>query len=116
MRKLNKYKLFGNMNYRDIKGLWQLCIIVDNHFGYVGITDEQYHELKALEEQVYSKPIKKLIPNPSFKNRDQQIAILRENRINNIYVLIEYNQKYRHNNGHEVIGFSLEKEGLSCDG
>ena len=115
---MNKYKLFANMGYKAVDGLRQICIVVDERFGYVGITDSQWEELKKLQEQVYSKPIDELLPPERFekekdslfyskKIRDENIAILKTNRINNIWVHIEYDKNYNYNDGHKIIGFSL---------
>ncbi len=51
-----KYRLFHNMKYKNIRGLWQLTIVVDERFGYVGITNEQYEELKKLENETVEMP------------------------------------------------------------
>ena len=106
---MNEYKLFHNMGYLS-KGLRQICIVVNERFGYVGITDPQWEELKELEKKVYSKSIDDLIPPERYeggynpKLRAENLAILKANRVNDVWVQYD---------GNRVVGFAL-KPHTSC--
>ena len=100
---MDEYRLFGVMNYKVSGGLWQIIIIVDGRFGYIGVNDEQRKELLELKKQQYSKPIEELLPNSDPKtylqDRDKRIKILEENHINDIWIQWD---------GKKVVGYTLK--------
>jgi len=101
---MSEYRLFGNLGYKALDGLRQICIVVDNRFGYVGITDDQWQKLNELEKKVYSIPIDELLEeyeqgNFSSEIRERNVATLKANRINDVWVQWD---------GEKVVGFILK--------